>query len=308
MKKHTLAVTGALGYSGRYIASLALKKKMTVLGLTNSMDKPNPDYLDLASLSWDREESLVEALSSCEVLINTYWVRFNHKSFCHEEAVENTKRLINAARKAGVKRMVHVSITNPDPESGLSYFRGKAELEEYLLRSGLPCSILRPAVLFGETPEESILMNNMAWSLRRFPFMGYFGSGKYRLQPIHVQDFAELAVEEAFRPADENRIVNAVGPEIYEYAELLRFLGKAVGVSRPLISLPPSLGYQIARLLGWFQGDVLLTREEITGLMEDRLVVENAPYAGSRRLSEWVSQYADSLGRVYASEIQRRKL
>lgn len=305
--KLKIAVTGALGYSGSYIARELCTRGHEVVALTNSVTRENPLELKIRPLSWNDVESLTDNLCGCDVLVNTYWVRFNHKRFTHAQAVENTKTLFSAARNAGVKRIVHTSITHPDEKSSLSYFRGKAELESFLQNIGIPCSILRPAVLFGETPEESILIGNMAWALRRFPFVGVFGDGKYRVQAIHVRDFAQLAVREVLRTDAESAIVNAVGPETYSFRELWKMLGKAIACERPVLSIPAWLGWAVARLAGIFFGDVMLTRDEVRGLMEDRLAVDGAVSAGQSSLREWCSLNAQKLGEKYASELSRRR-
>jgi NADH dehydrogenase len=239
-------------------------------------------------------------MQNVSVLYNTYWVRFNHETFMHATAVENTLKLFAAAKEAGVERIVHISITNPSLDSPLEYFRGKAELEEALKATGISHAILRPTVLFGE---EDILINNIAWLLRKLPIFGVFGDGRYRLQPIFVDDLAELAVAQGAQK--ENRIINAIGPETFTYRELVTMLGQAIGAERPLISIPPRLGFETGRLLGWLLGDVLITREEIEGLMADLLYVD-APPAGETRLTEWAHRHADTLGRQYSSEIARR--
>ena len=304
----TIAITGVLGYSGRYIAAEAVRRGYRVIGLTNSADRlPNPQHYELRPLPWSTQENVLEGV---DILINTYWVRFSyagkgHAAFSHDEAVANTKRLFAAAMAAGVKRIVHTSITKPDKDSELPYFRGKAELEEALLATAIPHSVLRPAVLFGETAAESILINNMAWSLRHLPAVGTFGWGSYRLQPIHVQDFAELALNEA-EETDTHRIINATGAETYTFHELWQLLARGMGLYRPILPVPPALGLLAARVLGALVGDVMLTRDEIAGLSQDRLAVD-APPAGHRRLSDWVTRNAAELGKQYESELKRRK-
>src|SRR5262249_479008 len=146
------------------------------------------------------------------VLINTYWVRFDHTRFTHAEAVANTKILFQSAKTAGVRRIVHVSITNPDINSDLPYFRGKAELEVALEQLGVSHCILRPTVLFGK---EDVLINNIAWSLRHFPIFGVFGAGNYKLQPIYVDDLASAVVEQIAK--NTNEVINAIGPETFIY-------------------------------------------------------------------------------------------
>lgn len=304
----TIAITGVLGYSGRYIAAEAVRRGYRVFGLTDSAGRlPNPQGYELRPLPWSTKENVLEGV---DVLINTYWVRFSyagkgHAAFSHDTAVENTKKLFAAAQAAGVKRLIHTSITKPDAQSELPYFRGKAELESALIATGIPHSILRPAVLFGETPAESILINNMAWSLRHLPAVATFGWGSYRLQPIHVQDFAELALDEAERE-DQHRIINATGAETYSFRELWQLLARGMHTPRPILPVPAWFGLLATRVLGTLVGDVMLTRDEIAGLSQGRLATDTPP-AGQRRLSEWVTQYADTLGRSYESELARRK-
>lgn len=271
--------------------------------LTNSLQRVNPfgDAVEARPFDFDQPGKLIESLYGAAVLYNTYWVRFTHGSFSHAGAVENTLKLFTAAKDAGVRRIVHVSITNPSEDSPLPYFAGKARLERALQESGMPHSILRPAVLFGK---EDILINNIAWCLRRFPFFAVFGDGQYRLQPIHVDDLAKLAVEQG-RAAD-NRIIDAIGPETFTYRELIRQIGEIIGRPRPTVSVPPMLGLAAGWLLGRFKGDVLITREEITGLMQDLLCTQSPP-AGQTRLSDWARQHAATLGMRYANELARRQ-
>ncbi|MCX6921616.1 MAG: NmrA family NAD(P)-binding protein, partial [Verrucomicrobia bacterium] len=192
--------------------------------------------------------------------------------FTHQQAVANTKVLFGAAKEAGVKRIVHVSITNPDQASDLPYFRGKAELESALQGLGVSYCILRPTVLFGK---EDVLINNIAWSLRHLPAFGVFGAGEYRLQPIYVDDLAQAAARKA--EAGSSEIIQAIGPETFTYRELVCTVRSALGLKRPILSVSPRLGYWGCRLVGLLVGDVVITREEIRGLMEDRLYVDAPP-------------------------------
>ena len=296
------AVTGAFGYSGKYIARRLLDQGQTVITLTNSLSRANPfgDAVKAMPFDFDRPELLAGHLQGVTVLYNTYWVRFNHRLFQHADAVRNTLALFEAARMAGVQRIVHVSITNPSTDSPLEYFRGKATLEKALVDSGIFHAILRPAVLFGK---EDILINNIAWTLRRLPLFGVFGDGQYRLQPIYVDDLAALAVQQGANR--DNVVINAIGPETFTYRELVAAVGRAIGHQRPILSVPPWLGYAVSRLGGWFVGDVIVTKDEIRGLMAGLLSVD-APPAGETVLSEWVRANAQTLGRNYSSELARR--
>jgi NADH dehydrogenase len=249
---------------------------------------------------FDEPARLTRSLQGVEALVNTYWVRFDHRLFTHHEAVANTKILFQAAGDAGVRRIVHISITHPDINSDLPYFRGKAELELALQNLGVSHCILRPTVLFGK---EDILINNIAWALRHLPVFGVFGSGEYRLQPIYVDDLASAAVAQV--SGDGNEVLNAIGPETFTYRGLVEVIRNTLGLRRPIIGVPPAIGYCGCRLLGLLVKDVIITRQEIRGLLEGRLYVD-APPLGTTKLSTWIEQHKDTLGRHYTSEVARR--
>ena len=303
MKQTLHAVTGAFGYSGKYIAKHLLDRGYEVITLTNSPNRENPfaGRVKPFPFNFDNKEELAESLRGVSVLYNTYWVRFNHKLFKHTDAVRNTERLFEAAKEANVERIVHISITNPSGDSPLEYFSGKARLERALADSGISHAILRPTVLFGK---EDILINNIAWILRHLPVFGVFGNGEYHLQPIYVNDIAALAVEMGAKR--DNVTIDAIGPETFTYRELVKVIGETIGIKRPLISVPPAVGYFTSWILGKFIGDVIITQEEIKGLMADLLHVDSPP-VGTTRLTDWMREHADSLGRRYTSELARRK-
>jgi NADH dehydrogenase len=270
--------------------------------LTNSLKRQNPfgNVVQAFPFNFHEPARLAESLRGVDVLINTYWVRFDHRLFSHGEAVANTKILFQAARGAGVRRIIHVSITNPELHSDLAYFQGKAELELSLQRLGVSYCILRPAVLFGR---EDVLINNIAWSLRHLPVFGVFGDGAYKLQPIYVDDLAAVAV--ARTTGDDNEVLNAIGPETFSYLGLVKTIRQELGLKRLIVSAPPELGYLSGRLIGLLVHDVIITREEIQGLMQGKLCVD-APPLGQTSLSQWIKEHRDTLGRHYTSELARR--
>jgi len=295
-----IAVTGAFSYSGKYITRRLLARNEEVITLTGHPNRPDPFGGKVKTYPLDFDEaSMTRSLQGVDLLINTYWVRFDKDENTQPRAVENTRKLVNAAKAAGVQRIVHISITNPSAESHLPYFWGKAANERAVIDSGLGYAILRPTVLFGK---EDILINNIAYLLRRFPFFFLPGDGSYQLQPVYVDDVAELAVEGVYR--SDNYIIDAVGPDIFTFKGMVQLIGAKIGKQRPLIPFPPRLALLAAQFISLFVRDVVLTPEEVDGLMAG-LLVSKEPPRGKTRLADWLEENKARVGAKYASEIKK---
>src|SRR5258706_2704116 len=294
-------ITGAFSYTGKYITRRLLAMGKQVRTLTGHPNNPNPfgEAVKVFPFDFDQPQQLVKSLQGATTLYNTYWIRFAHGSMTFDKAVEQTKILIRAAEEAGVQRIVHVSITNPAETSRLPYFRGKAMLEQTILHSTLSYAIIRPTVIFGD---EDILINNIAWLLRRFPVFPLFGSGQYRLQPMYVEDMADIVVTAGQH--NGNQIIDAVGPDIFNFEELVRLIAKKLHRRVIITHVLPELAFSLAKLFEPVVGDVLITRDEVTGLMADLLISQNPP-TGHTRLSSWLDEHVDTVGKHYASELNR---
>ena len=296
-----IAVTGTFSYTGKYITQRLLTRGDEVITLTGHPDNPNSFGGQVKAYPFDFEnpEKLAKTLEGVDILFNTYWVRFSHGDNTHNLAVQNTKTLIESAERAGVKRIVHTSISNPSLDSDLPYFSGKAELEKAITQSSLGYAILRPTVLFGD---EDILVNNIAWLLRHFPAFGLLGDGRYSLQPIFVEDYADLAVELSGRA--DNIISDAVGPDIFTFEEMVKLVAKEIGQPARLMKMPPKLALWASHIIGLFVGDVILTQEEVDGLMRELLVSPDKPL-GKTHLKDWLRENKNSVGMKYASELKK---
>ena len=295
-----IAVTGAFSYSGKYITRRLLARGEEVITLTGHPNRPDPFNGKVKAYPLDFDEaSMTKSLQDAEVLVNTYWVRYDKGENTQPRAVENTRKLVNAAKAAGVKRIVHISIANPSADSHLPYYWGKAANEKAVIESGVSYAILRPTVLVGK---EDILINNIAYLLRRFPVFALPGDGSYGIQPVYVEDLADLAVEGVY--GKESYVIDAVGPDIFTFREMVQLIGEKVGATRPLISVPPSLALFAAQFLSLFVKDVLLTPEEVDGLMAGLLVSKEPPRCKTH-LADWLERNNQNVGAKYASELKK---
>ena len=297
-------VTGATGYTGKYVTHRLLAMGQRVKSLTNHPSRENPfgEKVVMLPFNFENPEALTESLQGATTLYNTYWVRFSHGKVTFDLAVKNTKILIESAKRAGIKRIVHVSIANPDPNSDLPYYRGKGILEQAIMTSGVSYAIIRPTVIFGP---EDILINNIAYLLRKSPIFAIVGSGEYKIQPIFIEDKADLLIKASSQT--DNIILDAVGPEIFTFNKLVELIKKQIHSRSKIIHISPRVMLPLSRLIGYIVKDVVLTKEEIDGLLAN-LLVSSQPPTGSTRFTRWLEQNSTKLGTRYSSELGRHYL
>ena len=306
MSDRVHVVTGAFGYSGRWIARELLSRGKRVRTLTNAVGRDDPfqGMVEVMPIDFSNHDLLVSSLRGADVLYNTYWVRYKNRKdgYAHEIAVENTRKLFLAAEEAGVNRIVHFSVAHPHKAPDWSYFRGKVEVEKLLTESSLSYAILRPTVFFGG--DRDVLINNMAWLIRKFPVFGIFGMGNYPIQPIHIEDIAKVAVDQG--ESVEDVVLDVAGPEIFTYREYVTLIAKSLGVSRLIIPVPPIVGWAVGKVVGAILRDRVITRAEIKGLMRGLMATDAKPL-GKIKFSEWVATNGADLGAKYHNDLKERK-
>jgi uncharacterized protein YbjT (DUF2867 family) len=292
-------VTGACSYTGRAIAEALLERGRQVRSLSRrppQPDDPLAGRVAVGELQFADEAALKMSLEGAQTLYNTYWIRFERGETTYERTVGNSRRLFAAAAAGGVERIVHVSVTNPSEGSRLPYFRGKARVEAALAELGVPAAVVRPTLVFGR---DDILLSNIAWALRRSPVFAVAGDGRYRVQPVAVEDVARIAVG-----LEAGETVDAAGPETFSFEELVRRIAAAIGRRARIVHVPDAVVLGAARAIGTVRRDVLLTREELAGLRAS-LLVSSEPPRGRRRLGDWLAAEGAGLGRRYVSELAR---
>ena len=295
-------VTGAFSYSGSHIAEGLLDSGRRVRTLTSHPDRPHrlQARVETYAYRFDDPAALAHSFEGVDTLYNTFWVRFDHGQTSFANAIESSRMLFFAAKRAGVQRIVHLSITNPSIESLLPYFRGKSLVEYALAQSGVRYSIVRPTWIFGG--ERDVLANNIAWILRRLPAIALPGSGNYLVQPVHVDDLARICIDAA--GSSDDLVIDAAGPEIMRFNDLVALVRTAVNTRSPIIPLPPRLMSAAARALGLLVRDIVLTPDEVSGLMAG-LLVSHDPPLGRIAFSQWLDEHKATVGRSYANELSR---
>jgi len=292
-------VTGAFGNTGAAITALLHQRGRRVRTLTDHPPAGGREGIEVVPFSGGGDR-LAEAFEGVSTFYNTFWMRTGDAHGAYDAAVERSIALVSAAERAGVERIVHLSVAKPSIDSPYPYFRAKAKVEEALRAASVPASVVRPALIFGG---HSVLLNNLAWILRRAPVFGLAGDGSYRVRPVHVDDVAALCVDLAGR--GETATVDAVGPERPTYDELVRLVSDAVGSRTRIVHLPPRVVLGGSWVLGRALRDQLLTADELYSTMEG-LADTDGPSTGQTSLAAWVQGHGDELGRHYVNERRRR--
>jgi uncharacterized protein YbjT (DUF2867 family) len=294
-------VTGAFGFIGRYIAAQLVESGRRVKTITTHVNKPNPFGTKVKAYPYNFEypDRLIQTLQGADTLYNTYWIRFEHGGQTFEQAVANTKILFDCAAEAGIQKIVHISVTNASVDSPLPYYAGKGQQESLLQESGNAYSIIRPTLVFGD---EDILVNNIAWLIRKFPIFPIMGDGSYKMQPIFAEDLAKIAVESSRE--ESSSLIDAVGPETYSYLEFVETISRAIGRNVRYLNVSPKAGIFLGRLIGIYVRDVILTGNELRGLMSELLTSQQRPN-GTTNFSEWIKINHQNVGKVYSSELNR---
>jgi uncharacterized protein YbjT (DUF2867 family) len=294
-------VTGAFSFTGKYITQRLLSMGKKVITLTSRVERENTfdHQVKAFSFNFDKPGELTDSLRGADTLYNTYWIRFPYGEVSFDKAVENSRTLITAAGEAGIRRIVYISITNPSESSPFPYFKGKALVEKAITQSKLSHAIVRPTVIFGL---ESILINNIAWLLRKFPIFAVPGSGDYQIQPVFVEDVADMAINVGQQ--DDDVILDAVGPETFTFDELVRMIASQINSRAKIVHVGPGVVLFLAKLISYVVKDVVITRDEIEGLMANLLVSKGEKTAATL-FSDWLYHNAGKIGTGYTSGLRR---
>ena len=301
MAGQRVAVTGSFGFTGRALTERLLEAGHEVVTLSRRSGAGDSlsERITIRPFDTTRPDELAANLAGVDTLFNTYWIRFPRGAQTFEGTVARSAVLLAAARDAGVRRVVHVSVVNATSDAETPYVRAKAALESIVRSSGLEWMIVRPTLTYGPG---DILINNLAWALRRLPVYGMPGLGWYTVQPVHVDDVARICVEASAGAA--GRTIDAAGPEVLTYRALVELVRAAVGSRSLVLPMPHLAVLAAARVLGLLVRDVVLTRDEIRELTSS-LLTSKEPARGEIRISDWVPANAATLGRRWSSELER---
>lgn len=286
-------VTGAFGNTGSAIARSLVEQGRHVRTLTTAASDDSDAPIEVIAPDWDDPTQLVRSFDGVSTFYNTFWMRTGNPGSHGTDygmAIARSVALLEAARRAGVERIVHLSVAHADAPDAqrYPYFAAKARVEAVLRSTGIAHAIVRPAVMFGGGPG---IVEQLARVLRWVPVFGVAGDGRYQVRPVHVGDVARLCVDGAAHASVDAVPVDAVGPDRPTFDELVRWVAASVGRRARLVHLPATAVIAAGRTLGTIAREDLLTADELRSTM-DGLADTDGPATGTVSLRAWLAASA----------------
>ena len=266
-------VTGGTGFVGSYILKTFNEKGDLLKVLVREGSKPKLSVTSAEVVYGDvlEPKTLPKAMEGCDAIIHLVGIIREYPSkgvTFHALHYDATRHVVDAARRVGIKRFLHMSANGANLHGRTPYQTTKWAAEEYLKASNLDWTIFRPSVIFGDPFLNTEITTQMAEIIKKMPVVPVFGNGKYQLQPVAVEDVA-LAFS---RSLDFNGTIGKTfqlcGPRILTYIEFLNEIGKALGKERvKTFSIPLRLIKPIVKALDRF-AFLPVTHDQLTMLVE----------------------------------------
>ncbi|KQV91545.1 complex I NDUFA9 subunit family protein [Rhizobacter sp. Root1221] len=229
--------------------------------------------VDVIAADVNRDEDLRRVVAGSDVVVNLIARLHGSQAEFDRTHVDLPRRLAQACRANGVRRVVHVSALGAAAGAPSMYQRTKAGGEAVLATSGLDVTVLRPAVVFGPLDH---FMNLFARLQAVLPVMPLAGAS-CRLQPVWVTDVADALVAAIERRDTIGQVYELAGPKTYTLAELVRLAGRWSGHERPVFGLPGPLAKLQALAMECLPGEPMISRDNVDSLKTDNVATGRVP-------------------------------
>lgn len=273
-------VLGGSGFIGRHIAHQLCARGYRITVPTRDRERAKEDLIplptaDVVTADVHDTETLVRLMRGCGAVINLIGVLHpgRGKASFEQGHVGMARKVVDACRRTGVTRLLHMSALNAGPDAPSAYLRSKGEAEKIVRESGLDYTIFRPSVVFGH---DDHLLNLFARLQRVLPVIA-LAMPDARFQPVFVEDVARAYVDSLERLETFGRAYDLVGPRVYTLRELVRYAGELTGHRRPILGLGRGLSSMLAFMMERSPFK-LITRDNVKSMTLDSVSSEPLPF------------------------------
>ena len=216
-----ITITGANGFVAKNLRKFLSKNHIKVIAIARKTFQKHHTETVVYSKTL-LEKGLQNKLRNCDALVHLIGIGKQSSKYNFEDNIELTKNMIKTCKKSGIKKIIYISGLGVTKNSTSDYFISKYKAEQEIINSGLNYTIFRPSYIVGKKDYLSkFILKQIKKGIVIIP-----GSGKYRLQPIFVEDVAKIIVESIYEKKFSNKILDLVGPEIIKFEDFVRYFIK----------------------------------------------------------------------------------
>ncbi len=291
-----MAVLGSSGFIGTHLTLFLLQMGYRLNLLHHRAD---PDYvsprgqIESFQGSINDKDAMKRCFEGCSGVYHLVGIIAETRTSTFQRTVaEGTRALVDAAKEAGVKKIFYLSALGTSEDAETEYFRTKHEAERAVIESGLDYTIFRPSVVYGVRDKS---LNMIASMVRHSPIIPVIGDGKYRMQPVYVEELAAIMAHASRLDVTDGKIYEVGGPEQLTYMEILDIIKRVLGRKRLTVHIPVSWVNAAAAVMEKIFKPAPVTRDQIRMLRKesicDHTIVEKEFSVSFSRLELQLQKY-----------------
>lgn len=233
-----VAVTGATGFVGRNLVNRLLKDnhEVTVLAHHKSGENLFDNRVRLFTGSVSNIAEMVPVFQNSLIVFHLVGIITETRKNTFEKTVaQGTRNLVAASREANVKKIIYLSALGTSADAETAYHKTKYQAERAIKESGLDWTIFRASVIYGKNDG---FLRTMSSVIKFLPFIPIFGDGKYKMQPVFIEDLTDVLTKALVYPLSSRQTIDIGGPEQLEYVMVMEMIKKALRKRRLNFHIP----------------------------------------------------------------------
>lgn len=272
MRVQRVCIIGGSGFIGRHLAQHLSQQGIQITIPTRRLARQQASLIVLPTVTLtqtriDTQPALEHLIAGHDAVINLAGILHGSRAAFDQTHTELSANLVAACRRNGIKRLLQVSALGCSAQSASHYQQSKAAGEQFVMRSDLDWTVLRPSVVFGRGDQFLTLFAQLCRILPVVPLAG----ANTQFQPVWVEDVARAIAQALHLPASIGQTLDLAGPQRYSLRQLVEYAGQISGHPRRVIPIPMAVARLQAGLMECLPGAPLMSRDNLRALQSDNI-------------------------------------